>query len=52
MKESEVPGQYKRTAEKMDETLGHKLREYGEVLPFALAFTVKHPGKFTKDRHG
>ena len=41
LREFEVPGQYKRTAEKMDKTLGHldgqgpvsrKLRESGEVL--------------------
>ena len=41
MRESEIPGQYRRTAEKMEETLGHldgqcpvsrNLREYGEVL--------------------
>ena len=43
LRESEFPGQYRRTAEEMDEILGHldgqspvsrKLREYGEVLPF------------------
>ena len=42
LRESEVPGQYRRTAEKNDEPLGHldgqgpvsrKLREYGKVLP-------------------
>ena len=41
IRESEVPGQYRRTAAKMDETLGHadgqgpvsrRLAEYGEVL--------------------
>ena len=40
-REAEVPGEYRRTAEKMDETLGHadgqgpvsrRLREYGEVM--------------------
>ena len=42
LREYKVTGQYRRTAEKMDETLGHldgqgpvcrKLKVYGEVLP-------------------
>ena len=42
LREFKVTGQYRRKAEKMDETLGHldgqspvsrKLRKYGEVLP-------------------
>ena len=44
LREYKVTGQYRRTAEKMDETLGHldgqgpvsrKLREYGKVMPLS-----------------
>ena len=56
LREYKVTGQYRRTAEKMDETLGHldgqgpvsrKLRVYGEVLP--LCFGVQ--GKVSREIH-
>ena len=42
LREAEVPGEYRRTAENMDEVIGHadglgpvtrKRREYGVVMP-------------------